>query len=63
MSEKVLANMLRAICGILVALPATLQLVPDLALTPGNNAFLLVLALVGGTILSQLPPAGASQED
>lgn len=48
---------LRAICGVLVALPGTLALVPDLALTPAQNAVFLVLALVGATILSQLPPA------
>ena len=49
---------LRAICGVLVALPGTLALVPDLALTPAQNAVFLVLALVGATVLSQLPPAG-----
>lgn len=49
---------LRAICGVLVALPGTLALVPDLALTPAQNAVFLVLALVGATVLSQLAPAG-----
>lgn len=49
---------LRAICGVLVALPGTLALVPDLALTPAQNAVFLVLALVGATVLSQLPPVG-----
>lgn len=48
----------RALCGVLVALPGTLALVPDLALTPGQNAVFLVLALVGATVLSQLPPVG-----
>ena len=54
------ANILRAVCGVLIALPGTLQLVPDLGLTPLANAVLLVLALIGGTVLSQLPPAGES---
>lgn len=53
-------NVLRAVCGVLIALPGTLQLVPDLGLTPLANAVLLVLALIGGTALSQLPPAGRS---
>lgn len=53
-------NALRAVCGVLIALPGTLQLVPDLGLTPLANAVLLVLALIGGTVLSQLPPAGRS---
>ena len=53
-------NILRAVCGVLIALPGTLQLVPDLGLTPLANAVLLVLALIGGTVLSQLPPAGRS---
>ncbi len=48
----------RALCAVLVAVPGTLALVPDLDLTPGQDAVFLVLSLIGATILSQLPPAG-----
>ena len=50
-------NLIRAVCLVLVALPATIGAVAGMALSPSENAALLVLALLGGTILSELKPA------
>ena len=58
MSDRALVNLLRGLAAFLIAMPGTLQLVPDLVLSPAANALLLVAALAGATILSQLPPAG-----
>jgi hypothetical protein len=64
MSDKALITLLRGIAAFLIAMPGTLQLVPDLAMTPVVNAVLLLGALAGATLMSQLPPAGtAARED
>lgn len=62
MSDKALINLLRGLAAFLIAMPGTLQLVPDLALTPTANALLLVAALAGATLMSQLPPAGKGDQ-
>lgn len=59
MSDKALITLLRGIAAFLIALPPTLQVIPDLGLTPAANALLLVAALAGATLMSQLPPAGS----
>ncbi len=62
MSDRALVTLLRGLAAFLIAMPGTLQLVPDLALSPAANALLLVAALAGATIMSQLPPAGQASE-
>lgn len=62
MSDKALITLLRGIAAFLIALPPTLQVIPDLGLTPAANALLLVAALAGATLMSQLPPAGKPDE-
>ena len=52
-------NLLTAIAGVLVALPGTVALVPDLRVSPEFQAALLILALVGAAILKQSRPAGS----
>ncbi len=62
MSDRALINLLRGLAAFLIAMPGTLQLVPNLEMSPAANALLLVAALAGATIMSQLPPAGKDPE-
>lgn len=52
-------KLVTALAGVLVALPSTLALVPDLELSPAANAAMLVLALIGAVLLKQQPPSGS----
>jgi hypothetical protein len=61
-TNRELVNLLRGLAAFLIALPGTLALVPDLALSPTANALLLVAAMAGATLMSQLPPLGKAGE-
>ena len=52
------ATLLTVLAGVLVALPGTAALVPNLDLTPLRQFILLVLALIGAAILRQQRPSG-----
>ncbi len=56
-------KLLTALATVLVALPGTASLVPNLDLTPLGQFILLVLALVGAAVLKMQPGAGMSEED
>lgn len=51
-------NLLTALAGVLILLPGTAALVPDLDLTPTAEFVLIVLSLVGAAIMKQTKPAG-----
>ncbi len=56
-------NLIRALCGAIIAVPGTLALVSGLEMTPGMNAAILVAVLVATSVMSQLPPAGRPKTD
>lgn len=56
-------KILTALATVMVALPGTAALVPDLDLTPTAQFVLLVLALLGAAILKFQPGAAMSDED
>ena len=56
-------KMLTALATVMVALPGTAALVPDLDLTPTAQFVLLVLALLGAAILKYQPGAAMSDAD
>lgn len=56
-------RLLTAVAAVLVALPGTASLVPNLDLTPLGQFILLVLALVGAAVLKHQPGGGLSDED
>lgn len=56
-------KLLTALATVLVALPGTASLVPNLELTPLGQFILLVLALIGAAVLKLQPGAGLSNED
>ena len=58
MSDKALIHLLRGLAAFLIAMPGTVALVPDLTMSPTAHAVLLIAALAGATMMSQLPPAG-----
>jgi len=57
------ANLIAALATVLVALPGTASLVPNLDLTPLGQFILLVLALVGAAVLKLQPGMSLSDED
>ena len=56
-------KILTALATVMVALPGTAALVPDLDLTPTAQFVLLVLALLGAAILKFQPGAAMSDAD
>ena len=56
-------KILTALATVMVALPGTAALVPDLDLTPTAQFVLLVLALLGAAILKYQPGAAMSDAD
>jgi hypothetical protein len=56
-------KLVTALAGVLVVLPGTAALVPDLHLTPEVSFVLLILSLVGAAILKQQNPLGATLSD
>lgn len=56
-------KLLTALATVLVALPGTASLVPNLELTPLGQFLLLVLALVGAAVLKLQPGTALSDED
>lgn len=56
-------KLLTALATVLVALPGTASLVPNLDLTPLGQFILLALALLGAAVLKHQPGAEMSAED
>lgn len=50
-----------SLAWVLVALPSTAELVPNLSISPEVHFVLLVLALIGGAILKQGNPMGGGR--
>lgn len=52
------SNIITTVAGVLIGLPAVLNAIPNLNLTPEFNAVLAVGALIGAVILKQQRPSG-----